>query len=388
MDTTCKLCGSTHTEPFLVRENVLVNQNFICESGEEAKRMPRGDLNLYTCHDCCFTFNASFDIDRVSYNEQYNNNQTHSPMFREYTDALAERVLSNLTGTDGYIVEVGCGKADFLRRVFDLAPTVKGYGFDPSYQGEDTDFDGRLHFVKDFYSRKYEEIKAGTVICRHVIEHVEKPMEVLSTVHTALRHSPQAKVYFETPCLNWILENGVVWDFFYEHCSYFNADSLRYAFEKAGFTNVKTRHVFNGQYLWLEAEVGPEPEQEPRTPSFEQLQPLIDNYLKQEQTTFEHWNREIALRESTGGIAIWGAGAKGVTFANLVDPQASRIACIVDVNPKKQGKYLPGTGHPIVSSGSLQGGTVRTIIPMNPNYIPEIQEIMNRDGINAELLEF
>ena len=42
---------------------------------------------------------------------------------------------------------------------------------------------------------------------------------------------------------------------------------------------------------------------------------------------------------------IWGDGAKGVTFANHVDSESSLINCIIDMNPKKQGKYITGTGH-------------------------------------------
>ena len=45
----------------------------------------------------------------------------------------------------------------------------------------------------------------------------------------------------------------MIWDFFYEHCSYFNAQSLQTAFEVAGFHVKRVAHVFGEQYVWLEA---------------------------------------------------------------------------------------------------------------------------------------
>ena len=38
--------------------------------------------------------------------------------------------------------------------------------------------------------------------------------------------------------------------------------------------------------------------------------------------------------------AIWGAGAKGFTFLNILDKNASLIKYVVDINPKKQNKYI------------------------------------------------
>lgn len=67
-------------------------------------------------------------------------------------------------------------------------------------------------------------------------------------------------------------------------------------------------------------------------------------------------------------VALWGAGAKGVTFANLIDQSRELIDCVVDLNPAKQGHYLPGTSHPIVSYEALESRGVSTAILMNPNY--------------------
>src|SRR5213078_3046347 len=95
-------------------------------------------------------------------------------------------------------------------------------------------------------------LPADVVVCRHVIEHIPRPLDLLRAVRQAVAARPHARVCFETPCVEWVLRNQVVWDFFYEHCSLFSAASLATAFRAAGFEVTDVRHVFHGQYLWLE----------------------------------------------------------------------------------------------------------------------------------------
>ena len=72
-------------------------------------------------------------------------------------------------------------------------------------------------------------------------------------------------------------------------------------------------------------------------------------------------------------MAVLGAGAKGVTLLNLVDPSGARVDCVVDVNPKKQGRFLAGTGQAIVAPAALAERGVRHVLVLNPNYTDEIR---------------
>jgi hypothetical protein len=72
---------------------------------------------------------------------------------------------------------------------------------------------------------------------------------------------------------------------------------------------------------------------------------------------------------------VWGAGAKGVTFSNLLSRKSIRLDAIVDVNPAKQGRYCAGVGLPIIPPSSARariGGT--DVYVMNPVYLSEIRE--------------
>ena len=85
--------------------------------------------------------------------------------------------------------------------------------------------------------------------------------------------------------------------------------------------------------------------------------------------------------------ACKGAGAKGVTFCNLADPEARRIACVVDINPAKQGKFVAGTGHPIVSPEQAVARGVTAALVLNPNYLTEVTEQLARRGARTAVFD-
>jgi hypothetical protein len=83
-------------------------------------------------------------------------------------------------------------------------------------------------------------------------------------------------------------------------------------------------------------------------------------------------------------VVMWGAGARGVTILNVLkDP---RIEYAVDINPRKQGKYVPGTGQKIVDPKFLLDFKPDYIILANPAYENEIKQIVCNLEIKTEYI--
>src|SRR5207237_175358 len=114
-----------------------------------------------------------------------------------------------------------------IERLVNADSGNRGFGFDPTYVGPLTRLNGRLKFDRRFYGPECQDVVPDAVVCRHVIEHVADPAALVGSVRGALQHVARARVYFETPCVEWILRKQVVWDFFYEHCSLFSPNSFR-----------------------------------------------------------------------------------------------------------------------------------------------------------------
>jgi len=380
----CPVCNSTLTNIFLERKHVPVNQNVIIETQREALAIPRGELKLAVCTQCGFVFNSAFDSSKIAYNDNYDNSQVCSPHFKSYFDDLVNQLLFDKGIQNCRIVEVGCGQGLFLRKLVEANLGNSGYGFDPSYTGPLTDLDGQLNFIKSYYTSESADVAADVVVCRHVIEHVPEPLQLLLNIKQALHNSVNTRIFSETPCVEWILKHQVIWDFFYEHCSYFTKESLTTAFEKAGFKVDAVHHVFGGQYLWLEASVSNKPLE--ITQNVGQIPDLANKFTASENQLKQNLLEKISQLLTKGKVAIWGAGAKGVTLANLIDPQQELISCVVDLNPNKQEKFIPGSGHPIINYQNLPDYNIVSVILMNPNYYAENLALLHESGININLV--
>lgn len=370
-DHHCPVCESSDQISFLRRSKVPAHQNMVVRSFGEARSVSRGELELMACRNCGFVHNQLFDFVRMSYDAEYDNTQSSSGYFDAYMDSLVEHLVVECGISNCTVVEVGCGKGLFLKKLIEFSgANIRGVGFDPTYVGPDSLYDGRLTFHRQFYDASCKTIRADAVICRHVIEHVQKPMELLVSVRGALLGSSHARVFFETPCVEWILSNQVIWDFFYEHCSLFTAYSLCLAFTKAGFHVDKVKHVFGGQYLWIEA--GATNRGNSSEAQMQATAGLATSYGNAESHLKAKWKKGLQSLKQEAGVAIWGAGAKGATLANLLDSDCILFDCVVDINTNKQGKFIPGTGHLIIGPSDLAARGVKIVILMNPNYRAEV----------------
>ncbi|NJN95354.1 MAG: SAM-dependent methyltransferase, partial [Anaerolineales bacterium] len=197
-------------------------------------------------------------------------------------------------------------------------------------------------------------------------------------------------IFFEMPNVVWILRNLTFWDIFYEHCSYFSPGSLTRLFAKYGFEVLRLMQAFEGQYLWLEAR--PQSETRPtRVTDLDSPHKLVETigyFAKHYQDKKATLRKLLLDNEKPNGkrAVIWGAGAKGVTILNTLEVSVEAIEFVVDINPRKQGNYIPGTGQQIVSPDFLVTYAPDTIFVMNPNYLTEIQSRIANMGLRAQLI--
>ena len=384
--TDCKICGSRDLSVFLKRRGVPIHQNLLYRDQQSAVDAPRGDLQLAICKGCGFVCNLAFNAHKVLYGSKYDNTQHISPAFQAHLESLRAYLTENRGVRNCRILEVGCGDGYFLKSlVSDEILGNVGYGFDPSYRGPDSEFGGRLLFKRDYYGPDFAYIRPDIVILRHVIEHIADPMDLLLTIKAAFSGPGSLRVFFETPDVEWILRNSVIWDFFYEHCSYFSEESLSRALVALGFRVDEVRKVFGGQYLWAEATLTTSRESIIVEAKAKELFGLAMDFARDEALLIETWTQKVNRLALAGGVAIWGAGAKGVTLANLIDSECRIVTCVVDLNLNKQGGYIPGTGHPIVGYLDLPRLAVRSAVLVNPEYHRENLILLKGAGIEIQI---
>jgi hypothetical protein len=381
----CTVCESDNLRPLLKIKDVPVFCNVQWSTKEAARDAAVGNIALQYCLGCGHIFNCEFEPEKVEYSESYENSLHFSPHFQAHAEQLVERLVEKYDLRRKIIVEIGCGKGEFISMLCNAGNNT-GYGFDASYQSdrESRATSDAVKFVKDFYGERYSSINADFVCSRHVLEHIQFPVPFLRDVQTALGSTRDAVVYFEVPNVLYSIEDMGIWDFIYEHCSYFSKESAETAFSKAGLRTFEIYTDFGNQFLCVESRPGHEaPGTAPAFADRGRRTELVTRFSKLYEEKLCFWNSFLGDTVAAGErVVIWGAGSKGVTFLNCIDNPNS-VEHVVDVNPNKHGKFIAGTGHKIIDLDSLKGNPPSHVIIMNPIYKLEIQAMLSDLGIHA-----
>jgi hypothetical protein len=374
---------------FYQADSIPVHSLVLLPTREEAMRFPKGNLKLGFCHACGFVENTIFDPNLQDYTSAYEETQTFSPRFNQFSSDLANRLIERYDLRNKEILDIGCGRADFLVLLCEMGGN-HGVGIDPnSTEGRiKSEVASRINLIRDFYSEKYSYLTPQFVCCRHTLEHIQATRTFVQMIRNSIGERLETVVFFEVPDVSSVLREGAFWDIYYEHCSYFSSGSLARLFRSCGFEVLNLTRGFDDQYLLIEAM----PDRGSGKRYFEAENDLeeLERYMRDfKQSCLEklvQWKSElIQIKKQGRRSAIWGAGSKGVSYLtslNITD----EIDCVVDINPYKHGMYTPGTGHEIVSPEYLKKYRPDAVFVMNLSYAEEIRHHIERIGLDAKLV--
>ena len=156
----CPSCGSDQVGTFYEAPSAPVNSVLLLPSREQALVFPTGEVRLVFCEVCGFIHNAAFDRCLVEYSARCEETQGFSPHFRSWHEGLARRLIDRYSLRDKKIIEIGCGKGEFLALLCELGKN-RGIGFDPAYIPERSASGSanRIHFISDFYTEKDRSLR-------------------------------------------------------------------------------------------------------------------------------------------------------------------------------------------------------------------------------------
>ena len=200
-----------------------------------------GLFQLKTFGSFNFIQNVAFNPLLIEYDENYQNDQSNSELFKTHMIDVYSNLKSNFP-KGSKLVEVGCGKGAFLKIVRE-----DGY-FD--YSGFDTAYEGGDEKIHSRYLAEKDNVDADVVVLRHTLEHIQSPHLFLKFLKGVF--SEDASIFIEVPQFAWIEKNKVLIDFTYEHVNYFSTKSLC-----SLFSNVLSfGDFFGGQYQFCLASLG------------------------------------------------------------------------------------------------------------------------------------
>lgn len=384
----CPLCSSQKIHELLYLENIPGMVNRLAVTRDEAMLVPRAHLQLVICHDCTHLFNSAFEADKVCYDGAYGNALHVSPTFRSYIWQMARTLVRDQKWTHRTIVDIGCGEGYFLRLICALGAN-RGIGVDPASPASDWKqagaMGGEIKLVNVTFDQLSESIACDKVICQHLLEHMEEPADFLDSIIRNFRSSDSHELLLEVPNGLFTLRDKGYWDLIHEHVGYFTPRSLVNLLKRKGYEIEWCRENYGRQFITaLARKMEQVPTARPiKNGAKGQLTQLASRFNQRYHKEIERWNAALHEWSKKGKrIFLWGAGSKGISFANQLDDPSS-IHAVVDQNVVKQGRYIPGTGHRVISPAELVKGDNLVIIVMNNLYLREIETLRSQEGIDA-----
>lgn len=357
---------------------------------EAAKSCRTGDIELAFCPDCGFIWNIAFDPGRIEYGQRYDNSLHFSPTFQRYTQTVIERLIDTYNLHGKHLVDIGGGKGDFLAMMCETGGNF-GYGFDPSYEGErvKTPSADRIQWSTEYYDERQARIQADLISSRFVFEHIPEPRAFLDMIRRNIRERERTVIYFEVPHVDLIVRQLSIWDIIYEHCSYFGVESLTRCFAECRFEVLHVAETYRKQYISIEARVATNGA-ERRGSSWGDVDRLaadVSVFRRSTADKIAKWRARLNDWRSNGvHVVAWGAGAKAVGFLNIMKVQ-DEIRHVVDINPRKRGLHLAGTGQRVIAPKDLHVNPPEVVILMNPIYRDEIESQLAAMGLAPHYFE-
>ena len=356
------------------------------DTREEGRSCPTGDLYLAFCKSCGFIQNVVFDATVHEYSTRYEETQGFSPTFKKFATELVDGIVERHDLRNKSVLEVGCGKGEFLVLMCE-AGNNRGIGIDPGYVPERTTSEAasRIQFIQDFYSEKYTHLPADLVACRHTLEHIHETRKFLEMIRRSIGPRMETVVFFELPDVERILKDQAFEDIYYEHCSYFTLGSLARLFRLTGFEVTRLEKGFGDQYLLIEARPSDNAADQaplPNEETIEQLARDVDRFTLEVPSIVKDWKKEFGEHQAEGRkVVLWGSGSKAVSFMTTTGIR-NELEYVVDINPYRHGKFMPGTGHEIVAPSFLEEYRPDAVVVMNEIYVDEIRTDLRGMGLD------
>ena len=304
---------------------------------------------------------------------------------KNYVDAMQLRFG---LGTHSQVVEVASNDGYLLQHV--QAAGVPCYGIEPTASTAAAAKAKGIDVVERFFGIELAEQlarsgkQADLMVANNVLAHVPDINDFVAGFTHLLK--PQGIATFEFPHLLRMVEGCQFDTAYHEHYSYLSLSAVQRIFAANGLamfdvqelpTHGGSLRVFaqrqNSGARVIEPAVAAGLDAERKAGLLER------HFYSQFQLKPVCIVRELLLflisQVSAGRrVAAYGAAAKGNTLLNFAGVRPHLLPYVVDKNPAKQGKYLPGSRIPVVDEAHLRSDRPDFVLILPWNLKDEVME--------------
>jgi SAM-dependent methyltransferase len=392
MPANCRFCGASLRDVFAdLGTSPLANAYL---SSERVGAMePHYPLRALVCHRCFLVQLEEFEAPELIFSD-YAYFSSYSISWLEHCRRYTEQ-MTEMLGLDerSRVVELASNDGYLLQYFHDRGIGV--LGVEPAANVADVALRKGIPTLVDFFGRRIarslaEEARADLLLGNNVLAHVPDLNDFVAGMKILL--APGGTITMEFPHLQRLIEDRQ-WDTIYhEHFSYFSFLTVSRVFAAHGLRlfDVEEIPTHGGSlrvYGAHDDDAGKpdtaraaEMREREREAGYQRLATYTGYGARVEADKRRILEFLIGLKNEGRRVVGYGAPAKGNTLLNYCGVRRDFLDYTVDLNPHKQGRFLPGSHIPIRDPRAIREDRPDVVVILPWNLKDEIVEQLSYIG--------
>ena len=346
-------------------------------------------LAVYVCH-CCWLVQANtVTAPNVIFDDQYAYFSSFSSGWVQHAGDFQRKITQDLAlGASSFVLEIASNDG-YLLKFFQEAG-IRCLGVEPTASTAQVAMARGIDTLCDFFNPELADHivashgAADLIVGNNVLAHVPAPLSFLRGVRSALAQSGTAT--FEFPHVMSLIERSQFDTIYHEHFSYLSAHSVSDMARKSDLEIYKVEKLTTHggslrTYLKCAGSGAQKVDGSVSEVLREELRAGVNsqryygNLQREAEAMKFSFLRFLLEAESRGQRVVgYGAAAKGTTLLNFSGVRPDLLSYVVDRNPSKQGKFLPGCRIQIVDEVHLRRDEPDLVVIFPWNIKREVME--------------
>lgn len=344
-------------------------------------------LRILVCEHCWLVQTEDYAGREALFTDDYVYFSSYSTSWLAHArDSVAKFTARYGLDAQSLVVEVAANDGYLLQYFQDLG--IPSLGIEPTASTASVARAKGLEIIERFFGMELaaelvlEDRRADLIIGNNVLAHVPDINDFLSGAAQLLK--PEGRACFEFPHLQQLVALNQFDTVYHEHFSYLSLTAVHRICQANGLklTDVECLSTHGGS-LRIHAARSDSAD----VPVSERVQALLDEEAALGMTTAAYYTRVqgraeeaahallrflLDCRTEDKRVAAYGAAAKGNTLLNFAGVRSDLLSFVVDRNPAKQGRYLPGSRIPVLPEAALLEQRPEVILVLPWNLEPEV----------------